>query len=143
MYTIPIHTVGHIQNFPAKCMALFFKNLIVLYLSVSALFFPSSRSSEQSESRHSSFKHHNSNSITRQMTPLATSAQPTCNELTNQQESPSPCNCHYGQSNTCAALASCESMGFCPVPDSFIKFDPKPDYRCVHVHNTYSTHSIV
>ena len=34
------------------------------------------------------------------------------------------CNCHYGNPNTCAMLACCESMGMCPIPDGFLTFNP-------------------
>lgn len=34
------------------------------------------------------------------------------------------CNCHFGHRNTCALLASCESMGMCPIEDGFMTFEP-------------------
>ena len=48
---------------------------------------------------------------------------------------PHRCNCHYGNSTTCTTIASCESMGMCPIEDGFVTFDPnrKPRDPC-HAH---------
>ena len=66
------------------------------------------------------------------------------------------CNCHYGNPNTCASVASCESMGLCHLEDGFLTFNPtqKPraetEYSLSHLatcgllgpaHSLDSTHS--
>ncbi len=39
------------------------------------------------------------------------------------------CNCHYGNPTTCATIASCESMGMCPIEDGFLTFNPSRKSR--------------
>ena len=42
---------------------------------------------------------------------------------------PTHCDTHFKVSKeSCATLASCESMGFCPIADGFVHFDPSCHY---------------
>ena len=53
----------------------------------------------------------------------------TWNDSRVSEDVPSHCDTHYKVSKqSCATLASCESMGFCPLADGFIQFDPSRRY---------------
>ena len=56
---------------------------------------------------------------------------PTSNpgELQTPENWPVHCDTHFKVSKgSCATLASCESMGFCPLADGFVHFDPSCRY---------------
>ena len=61
--------------------------------------------------------------------PCQSSPVPWCVDCTDDNK-PSRCNCHYRDTKeSCAALATCESMGFCPLyDDGYVRFDASRKY---------------
>ena len=61
--------------------------------------------------------------------PCQSSPVPWCVDCADDSK-PSRCNCHYrDMKESCAALASCESMGFCPLyEDGYVRFDASRKY---------------
>ena len=61
--------------------------------------------------------------------PCQSSPVPWCVDCADDSK-PSRCNCHYRDTKeSCAALASCESMGFCPLyEDGYVRFDASRKY---------------
>ena len=50
-------------------------------------------------------------------------------ECSKRDDQPSRCECHFKPTKeSCATLASCESMGRCPLNEGYIQFDPTKKY---------------